>query len=359
MRVYNFSAGPSQLPIEVLEEAQRDLLDFNGSGMSVMELTHRGKWYQPIHMECIALVRELMNVPENYDILLVQGGASTQFEAVPLNLMSTGKADYACTGNFATKAFKEAKKFGDARCVASSEKEGYTFIPTQEELNLSDDADYFHMTSNNTIYGTKWGYVPKTNCPIVCDMSSNIMSEVINVADYGVIYAGAQKNLAPAGVTLVIIRKDLLERTNINHVCPTMLKYATQANNDSLYNTPPTFAIYMMCLNLRHMKALGGIPAYEKANKAKAELLYNFLDNSEFFSNNVRKDSRSIMNVRFNTPSEELDAKCISEAEKSGLVSLKGHRVTKGLRASIYNAMSIEGVQALVDFLAKFEAENK
>lgn len=356
MRVYNFSAGPSTLPLEVLEEAQKELTDFHGSGMGVMELTHRGKWYHPVHMECISLVRELMNVPEDYDILFVTGGASTQFEAIPLNLMSTGKADYAVTGNFSKKSFNEAKKFGDARCVASSEESGFTYIPSQEELKLNDDADYFHFCSNNTIFGTKWGYVPKTNCPIVCDMSSNIMSQVVNVADYDMIYAGAQKNLAPAGVTLVIIKKDMLGKAQA--ICPTMLNYATHAKADSLYNTPPTFPIYMMYLNLKHMKANGGIAAYEKKNKEKAAMLYDFIDSSKFFSNNVREDSRSIMNVRFNTPSEELDAKCIAEAEEKGLVSLKGHKITKGLRASIYNAMPIEGVKALVDFLKEFEAAN-
>lgn len=357
MRVYNFAAGPSMLPLEVLETAQKELCDFNGSGMSIMECTHRGKVYEPVHNECISLIRELMNVSDNYEVLLLQGGASTQFDAVPLNLLKSGKADYVVTGNFAEKAYKEAQKYGNINLAASSEDKNFTYIPSQNELKLSDDADYLHFTYNNTIFGTKWNYLPKTNAPLVTDISSAIMSEVVNVNDFGLMYAGAQKNLGPAGVTVVIVRKDL-----IGHhmpICPTMLKYSVHAKNNSLYNTPPTFAIYMMMLNLRHSKALGGIAALEKMNKEKAAYLYNFLDNSKFFTNPVRHDCRSIMNVTFTTPSLELDEKFVKTASAEGLCNLKGHRLVGGMRASIYNAMPIEGVKKLVDVMGKFELENK
>ncbi|MDD4839226.1 MAG: 3-phosphoserine/phosphohydroxythreonine transaminase [Clostridia bacterium] len=357
MRVYNFAAGPSMLPLEVLEEAQRSLTDYNNSGMSIMECTHRGKVYEPVHSECISLIKELMGISDEYEVLLLQGGASTQFDAVPLNLMKTGKADYAVTGNFSSKAYKEAKKYGDARLAGSSEDKNFTYIPTQSELKFSDDADYFHYTANNTIFGSKWGYIPQTSAPLVCDMSSNIMSEVVDVNKFGLIYAGAQKNLGPAGVTLVIVRKDLIG--NQMEICPTMLKYSIHAKNNSLYNTPPTFAIYMMMLNLRRVKALGGIVEMEKVNKAKAQLLYDFLDNSTFYTNPVRKDSRSIMNVTFTTPNADLDDACVKGATAAGLCNLKGHRLVGGMRASIYNSMPTEGVQALVDFLAKFEQANK
>ena len=357
MRVYNFSAGPSMLPVEVLEEAGRQITDYQGSGMSVMELSHRGKVYEPIHNECIALVRELMNVPEDYDILLVQGGASTQFEAVPLNLLVKGKADYVVTGNFSNKAYKEARKYGDIRLVASSEEAGYTYIPKVTRADFRDDIDYVHITENNTIFGTKWHYTPDCGTTLVSDMSSCIMSEVADVTKYGLIYAGAQKNLAPAGVTLVIVRKDLLGHEMA--ICPTMLKYSTQAKDNSLYNTPPCWPIYVMMLNMRYLKKMGGVPAMEKINREKAAMLYDFIDNSSFYRNKVNPEDRSIMNVPFVTPSAELDAAFIKEAEANGLVSLKGHRLAGGMRASIYNAMPVEGVKALIDFMKKFELENK
>ena len=357
MRVYNFSAGPSMLPLEVLEEAGRQITDYQGSGMSVMELSHRGKVYEPIHNECIALVRELMNVPDNYDILLVQGGASTQFEAVPLNLLVKGKADYVVTGNFSNKAYKEARKYGDIRLVASSEEAGYTYIPKVTRADFRDDIDYVHITENNTIFGTKWNYTPDCGADLVSDMSSCIMSEVADVSKYALIYAGAQKNLAPAGVTLVIVRKDLLGHEMA--ICPTMLKYSTQAKDNSLYNTPPCWAIYVMMLNMRYLKKMGGVPAMEKVNREKAAMLYDFIDNSSFYRNKVNPEDRSIMNVPFVTPSAELDAAFIKEAEANGLVSLKGHRLAGGMRASIYNAMPVEGVKALIDFMKKFELENK
>lgn len=356
MRVYNFSAGPSMLPIEVLEQAQKDLINYNGSGMSVMEMSHRSKWYDEINDECISLVRELLNVPENYDIILVQGGASTQFEAVPLNLLKTGKADYIVTGNFSKKAYEEAIKYGDIKLVASSEDKNHTYIPTTTRDDFRPDADYLHITENNTIFGTKYHTLPDTDLPIVSDMSSCIMSEVVDVSKYGLIYAGAQKNLAPAGVTLVIVRKDLLGGEM--PICPTMLKYSVHAKNNSIYNTPPVWPIYVMMLNLRHLKKLGGVQAVEKINRQKAQMLYDYIDNSNFYKNNVEKSCRSIMNVPFVTGSKELDEKFVKEAGENGLVSIKGHKLVGGMRASIYNAMPVEGVVALIEFMKKFAKEN-
>ena len=273
MRVYNFSAGPSMLPVEVLEEAGRQITDYEGCGMSVMELSHRGKVYEPIHDECISLVRELMNISDEYEVLLLQGGASTQFEAVPLNLLKKGRADYVVTGNFSKKAYKEAIKYGDIRLVASSEEAGYTYIPKVTRKDFRDDIDYVHITENNTIFGTKWHYLPDCGAPLVSDMSSCIMSEVADVNKYALIYAGAQKNLAPAGVTLVIVRKDMLGGEMA--VCPTMLKYSVHAANNSLYNTPPCWAIYVMMLNMRYLKKMGGVPAMEKINREKSAMLYD------------------------------------------------------------------------------------
>ena len=356
MRVYNFSAGPSMLPIEVLEQAQKDLINYNGSGMSVMEMSHRSKWYDEINDECISLVRELFNVPEDYHVILVQGGASTQFEAVPLNLLKTGKADYIVTGNFSKKAYQEAIKYGDIKLVASSEDKNHTYIPTTTRDDFRPDADYLHITENNTIFGTKYHTLPDTDLPIVSDMSSCIMSEVVDVSKYGLIYAGAQKNLAPAGVTLVIVRKDLLGGEM--PICPTMLKYSVHAKNNSIYNTPPVWPIYMMMLNLRHLKKLGGIQAVEKINRQKAQMLYDYIDNSNFYKNNVEKSCRSIMNVPFVTGSKELDEKFVKEAGENGLVSIKGHKLVGGMRASIYNAMPVEGVEALIEFMKKFAKEN-
>ncbi len=357
MRVYNFSAGPSMLPLEVLKSAGSQITDYEGCGMSVMELSHRGKVYEPIHNECITLIRELMAIPGDYEILLLQGGASTQFEAVPLNLLVKGKADYVVTGNFSNKAYKEAVKYGDIRLVASSEEAGYTYIPKVTRKDFRDDIDYAHITENNTIFGTKWSYVPDCGAPLVSDMSSSIMSEVTDVSKYSLIYAGAQKNLAPAGVTLVIIKKDLMGHEMA--ICPTMLKYSIHAKNNSLYNTPPCWAIYVMMLNMRYLKEMGGVAAMEKINREKAGMLYDFIDNSDFYHNKVNPEDRSLMNVPFVTPSADLDATFIKEAEKAGLVSLKGHRLAGGMRASIYNAMPVEGVKALIEFMKKFEKENK
>ncbi|MBR7163141.1 MAG: 3-phosphoserine/phosphohydroxythreonine transaminase [Clostridia bacterium] len=357
MRVFNFSAGPSVPPLEVLKEAQKDLLNYNNSGMSVMELSHRSKWYDEINDECISLIRELLNVPEDYHIILVQGGASTQFEAVPLNLLKTGKADYIVTGNFSKKAHEEAKKYGDIKLVASSADKNHTYIPMPSRDEFRADADYLHITENNTIFGTKYPSLPDTDLPIVSDMSSCIMSEVIDVSKYGLIYAGAQKNLSPAGVTLVIVRKDLL--SNEMTVCPTMLKYSVHAKSNSIFNTPPVWSIYMMMLNLRYLKKIGGVPAIEKINRKKAQMLYDYIDSTPFYQNNVERSCRSIMNVPFVTGSKELDDKFVNKATEAGLVNIKGHKVVGGMRASIYNAMPIEGIEALIEFMKKFEEENK
>lgn len=357
MRVYNFAAGPSTLPLPVLEQAQKELLDFNGTGMSVIEMSHRSKPFMAVNDEANALLRELMGIPEDYSVLFVQGGATQQFAAVPLNLLQKGKADYILTGNFATKAYEEGLKYGDMAVAASSKEDMYTYIPDVNGIKFRDGIDYVHTTYNNTIFGTRYTELPKTDATLVSDMSSCILSEVVDVKKFGLIYAGAQKNIAPAGLTIVIVRKDLIGKAN--PMCPVMLNYAVQDKNNSLYNTPPCFPIYMALLVFKWLKSLGGVPAIQKINEEKAKLLYDFIDNSAFYTNKVNKKDRSIMNVPFVSPSEELDAKFVSEATKAGLVSLKGHRITGGMRASIYNAMPIEGVKALIDFMKKFEMENR
>lgn len=357
MRVFNFAAGPSTLPLPVLEEAKKELVDYQGSGMSIMEMSHRGKQFMAVNEEANALLRELMGIPDDYSVLFVQGGASQQFAAVPLNLLINGKADYLDTGNFAKKAYEEGLKFGDMAIAASSKEANYTYIPELKDVKFRDGIDYVHFTYNNTIFGTRFTELPKTDATLVTDMSSCILSEVVDVKKFGLIYAGAQKNIAPAGVTIVIVKKDLLGKAL--PICPTMLNYAIHDKNDSLYNTPPTFPIYMALLVFRHLKALGGVPAMQQINEEKAKLLYDFIDNSNFYVNKVNKKDRSLMNVPFLTPSEELNAKFVAEATKNGLVSLKGHRLAGGMRASIYNAMPIEGVKALIDFMKKFEMENK
>lgn len=355
-RVYNFSAGPSTLPLDVLKQAQAEMLDFNNSGMSITEMSHRTKTFMAVNDEANALLRELMNIPEEYAVLFVQGGASQQFAAVPLNLMSNGKADYIVTGNFAGKAQEEGAKFGEAKIVASSKDKNFTYIPDVDKIEFSSDADYVHITSNNTIFGSRYTKFPKTTAPLVADMSSNILSEEVDVTKFGVIYAGAQKNIAPAGVTIVIVRKDLLGKALPS--CPTMLNYAVQAKNDSLYNTPPCFSIYISMLVFRWLKKLGGVKAIQEINEYKAGLLYDFIDNSSLYKNYVNVADRSIMNVPFVTGSEELDAKFVKEATANGFVSLKGHRLVGGMRASIYNAMPVEGVEKLVEFMREFEKNN-
>ena len=356
MRAYNFSAGPSTLPLSVLEEAQREFLDFAGTGMSVTVISHRNKAIETIVQEGESLLRELMHIPDDYAVLFVQGGASTQFAAVPLNLMHKGKADYIVTGNFSKKAWQEGKIYGDAACVASSEDKTYTCIPDVSAIPFREDTDYVHICSNNTIFGTRYVEFPDVKAPLVADMSSEILSREVDVSKFAVIYAGAQKNLAPAGVTIVIAKRDLIG--NPLPMCPTMLKWKVQDENKSLYNTPPCFSIYMATLVLRHLKKLGGVKEMNAINEYKAGLLYDFIDSSSFYTNSVEKKYRSIMNVPFVTPSAELDAQFVKEAAANGLVSLKGHRLVGGMRASIYNAMPVDGVKALIEFMKKFEREN-
>lgn len=357
MRVYNFSAGPSTLPTEVLEQAKAEFLNFAGTGMSVTEISHRDKTYEAVVKEAEALTRELLNVPDDYAVIFVQGGASTQFAAVPLNLMQSGKADYIVTGNFAKKAWQEGQIYGEAVKIGDSSDKVYSYIPELDSLKFTKDADYVHITSNNTIFGTRYLEFPDCAAPLVADMSSEIFSREINVSEFGVIYAGAQKNLAPAGVTIVIAKRELIQ--NPLKICPTMLKWKVQDENGSLYNTPPAFSIYMADLVLKRLKEKGGVKAINEVNEYKAKLLYDFIDNSALYKNNVVKKYRSIMNVPFVTGSDELDAKFIAEAKKCGLTSLKGHRLVGGMRASIYNAMPVEGVKALIEFMKKFETENK
>lgn len=357
MRVYNFSAGPSMLPLKVLEKAASELTDYNGTGMSVMEMSHRSKPYEAINASAESLLRELMNIPENYDVIFVQGGASMQFEAVPLNMSVNKKADYVVTGNFSGKAYKEAKKYGDMVEAATSADRNFTYIPALTKNSFRLDADYVHICYNNTIFGTRFNEIPDTgSIPLVADMSSCILSQEIDVSKFGVIYAGAQKNIAPAGVTIVIVRKDL--QNMAQSICPTMMKWSTQIAEHSLYNTPPAYSTYIAAEVFKWLKDMGGIKVMQAINEKKAAMLYDFIDNSGFYVNKVEKPFRSLMNVPFVCPTEELDAKFCSEASKNGLLSLKGHRLVGGMRASIYNAMPTEGVIALIDFMKKFQKEN-
>ncbi|NLK69066.1 MAG: 3-phosphoserine/phosphohydroxythreonine transaminase [Clostridiaceae bacterium] len=357
-RVYNFSAGPSALPVEVLEIARDEMLDWHGSGMSVMEMSHRSKWYDDIIKKAEADLRELMNIPSNYKVLFLQGGAYTQFAMVPMNLMKKGKADYVNTGAWSKKAISEARKYGKINVVASSEDETFTYIPELNPDTFSLDADYFYITTNNTIYGTRYTKLPETgNVPLVADMSSNILSEVYDVSKFGLIFAGAQKNMGPAGVVAVIIREDLISDTALE--VPTMLQYKVQAENGSLFNTPPCYSIYICGLVYEWLKKLGGIPAMQKINEEKAAMLYDFLDNSSMFRGTVHKKDRSLMNIPFVTGNKDLDAKFVKEATENGLVNLKGHRSVGGMRASIYNAMPVEGVKKLIEFMKDFEVNNK
>lgn len=358
MRVYNFSAGPAVLPLEVLEKAQKELVCYGESGMSVMEMSHRSKDYDAIIKEAEAKLRTIMSIPDNYSVLFLQGGASLQFSMIPLNLMrNSNKADYIESGEFASKAIKEAKKFGQINVVASSKADTYSHIPSYTEDQFSPDADYFYICANNTIYGTKFNTFPQTGTvPLVADMSSCILSEKVDVSQFGLIFAGAQKNLGPAGVTVVIIRNDLLGFAKEN--VPAMLNYKVMADNESMYNTPPTYGIYMLKLVFEWIEEKGGIEAIEKMNVDKAAVLYDYLDNSRLFKGTAAKEDRSLMNVTFVTGDADLDAKFVKEATAAGFVNLKGHRSVGGMRASIYNAMPIEGVEALVAFMKKFESEN-
>jgi phosphoserine aminotransferase len=356
-RCYNFSAGPAVLPLEVLKRAQEELVDWNGSGMSVMEMSHRGKEYTSIHENAIKNLRTLMNIPESYKILFLQGGASLQFAMVPLNLFSQAKkADYVNTGAWSKKAISEAKRYGSIKVIASSDDKNFSYIPEVNAGMISADADFVHITTNNTIYGTRYPVIPDTGSkPLVADMSSNILSQEYDITKFGLVYAGAQKNIGPAGLTIVIVREDLVGKAL--DITPTMLNYQTHVTENSLYNTPPCYTIYMAGLVFEWMLAKGGIKAMEKENIGKAAILYNFLDKSALFKGTVEERSRSLMNIPFVTGNEELDAKFISEASKRGLKTLKGHRSVGGMRASIYNAMPREGVQVLVDFMEEFEKE--
>ena len=355
-RVYNFSAGPSMLPESVLRRAAAEMLDYEGSGQSVMEMSHRSKTYDAIIKSCEALLREVMEIPDNYKVLFLQGGASSQFAMVPMNLMTgSGKADFVITGQWATKAYKEAARYGEAKAVASSKDETFSYIPKLDPATFTPDADYFHICMNNTIYGTLFHELPQTgNVPLVADVSSCILSEPIDVSRFGVLYAGAQKNMAPAGLTVVIIREDLIGKAM--EITPTMFNYQTHADNDSMFNTPPCYSIYMCKLVLEWIKnEIGGHQNMKKINEKKAAILYDFLDRSKVFRGTVVKEDRSLMNVPFVTGDEELDARFVKEAAAAGFVNLKGHRSVGGMRASIYNAMPIEGVEKLVAFMEEFE----
>ncbi len=358
-RVYNFSAGPSILPEPVLRRAADEMLDYQGSGQSVMEMSHRSKVYGGIIESAESLLREVMGIPDNYKVLFLQGGASSQFAMVPMNLMTkSGKADYVLTGQWATKAYKEAARYGDVNVVASSKDKTFTYIPKLDPATFTPDADYFHICMNNTIYGTRYTKLPETgNVPLVADVSSCILSEPIDVSKFGVLYAGAQKNMGPAGLTVVIIREDLIG--NAMDITPTMFNYKTHADNGSMFNTPPCYAIYIMKLVLEWLKNdMGGLEEMKKINEKKAGLLYSFLDSSKLFKGTVVPEDRSLMNVPFVTGNEELDAKFVKEAAAADFVNLKGHRTVGGMRASIYNAMPVEGVEKLVAFMEQFEKEN-
>lgn len=357
-RVYNFSAGPAVLPEEVLREAAEEMLDYNGTGMSVMEMSHRSKAYKEIIETAEADLRELMGIPNNYKVLFLQGGASQQFAMIPMNLMKHGEADYIVTGQWAKKAYQEAQKYGKANKIASSEDKTFSYIPDVSDLPVSENADYVYICENNTIYGTKYKELPDTKGKIlVSDVSSCFLSEPVDVAKYGVIYGGVQKNIGPAGVVIVIIREDLITE-DVLEGTPTMLKYKTHADAESLYNTPPAYGIYICGKVFKWLKRKGGLEAMKSYNEKKAKILYDFLDESRLFKGTVEKKDRSLMNVPFVTGDEDLDAKFVKESQAAGLVNLKGHRTVGGMRASIYNAMPIEGVEALVAFMRKFEKEN-
>jgi len=359
-RVYNFSAGPSMLPESVLKTAAAEMLDYKGTGQSVMEMSHRSKEYGAIINEAESLLREVMNIPDNYKVLFLQGGASSQFAAIPLNFMNgSGKADYVITGQWAKKAAQEASRYGEVNIVASSADKTFSYIPKLDKSAFTPDADYFYICMNNTIYGTVYHELPDTgDVPLIADISSCILSEPIDVSKFGMLYAGAQKNMAPAGVTICIIREDLLGKAR--DICPTMFNYQIHADNGSMYNTPPCYTIYMAKLVLEWIKnEVGGLDKMKELNEKKAKILYDFLDSSEMFKGTVVPEDRSLMNVPFVTGDADLDAKFVKAATEAGFINIKGHRSVGGMRASIYNAMPVEGVEKLVDFMKKFEADNK
>ncbi len=358
-RVYNFSAGPAVLPEEVLKEAAAEMLDYNGTGMSVMEMSHRSKAFEEIIQTAEKDIRDLMNIPDNYKVLFLQGGASQQFAMIPMNFMKNGVADYIITGQWAKKAWQEAQKYGKANAVASSADKTFSYIPDCSDLPIDDDADYVYICENNTIYGTKFKELPNTKGKtLIADVSSCFLSEPIDVTKYGVIYGGVQKNVGPAGVVIAIIREDLIPEKPYVENTPTMLQYKTHADNNSLYNTPPCYGIYICGKVFKWIKKMGGLEAMKAHNEKKAAILYDFLDQSKLFKGTVEKKDRSLMNVPFVTGDADLDAKFVKEAKAAGFENLKGHRTVGGMRASIYNAMPIEGVEKLVEFMKKFEAEN-
>ncbi len=357
-RVYNFSAGPAVLPEEVLKTCAEEMMDYKGSGQSVMEMSHRSKVYDSIIKEAEADFRELVGVPDNYKVLFLQGGASTQFAMIPMNLMKNRVADFIVTGQWAKKAWQEAQKYGTANKIASSEDKTFSYIPDVSDLPISENADYVYICQNNTIYGTKYKELPNTKGKIlVSDVSSMFLSEPMDVTKYGIVYGGVQKNVGPAGVTIVVIREDLIT-DDVLEGTPTMLKYKTHADSDSLYNTPPCYNIYVCGLVFKWLKKMGGLEVMKQKNEEKAKIIYDYLDSSKMFKGTVEPEYRSLMNVPFVTDSDELNAKFIKEAEAAGFVNLKGHRTVGGMRASIYNAMPKEGVEALVNFMKKFEEEN-
>ena len=357
-RVYNFSAGPAVLPEEVLKEAAAEMLDYNGTGMSVMEMSHRSQAFEGIIKGAEADLRELLNIPDNYKVLFLQGGASQQFAMIPMNLMKNGTADYIVTGQWAKKAWQEAQKYGKANKIASSEDRTFSYIPDMSSLQISDDADYVYICENNTIYGTKFKELPDTKGkPLVADVSSCFLSEPADVSKYGIMYGGVQKNIGPAGVVIAIIREDLIT-DDVLPGTPTMLKYKTHADAGSLYNTPPAYGIYICGKVFKWLKKQGGLKAIKEKNEKKAKILYDYLDGSRLFKGTVEAKDRSLMNVPFITGNENLDAKFVKEAKEAGLENLKGHRSVGGMRASIYNAMPCEGVEALTAFMKKFEEEN-
>lgn len=358
-RVYNFAAGPAVLPEEVLKEAADEMLDYNGTGMSVMEMSHRSKDFEVIIQDAERNLRELMNIPNNYKVLFIQGGASMQFAMVPMNLMKNRVADYIITGQWAKKAATEAEKFGKVNVLATSADKTFSYIPDMSKIKVSNDADYVYICHNNTIYGTTYHTLPDTKEKIlVADMSSDILSQPIDVTQYGLIFAGVQKNIGPAGTVIVIIREDLITDDVLNGT-PTMLKYKIHSDNNSLYNTPPAYGIYICGKVFKHLKKLGGLEVMKVRNEEKAKILYDYLDSSKLFNGTVVKEDRSLMNVPFITGNKELDDKFIKEAKKVGIENIRGHRTVGGMRASIYNAMPIEGVKYLVEFMKKFEEENK
>ena len=359
-RAYNFNAGPSALPLEVLQKAQAELIDFKGTGMSVMELSHRSAAFEEVHNEAIARLRKLYEIPENYEVLFLQGGASLQFSMIPMNFLKEGqKASYIQTGAWSEKAFKEAALFGTPVLAASSKENNYKNIPALSDIQIDKDSAYVHLTSNNTIFGTQWKTFPNTgDIPLIADMSSDILSKKVDVSNFAMIYAGAQKNLGPSGVTVVIIRKDLLESANSN--IPTMLKYTTHSKNNSLYNTPPTFGIYMLGEVLKWMEEQGGLEAIEQRNEEKAKYIYDAIDNSNgFYFGHATKESRSLMNITFRVADEELEKKFLAEAKEAGFVGLNGHRSVGGCRASAYNAVPVETCLALSEFMVKFQQDNQ